>query len=134
MNSENYAFWIFLIICILEILYIIGITILTLGSLRRVSIRKGLINDGFFYIIPQIYNTNDDITSNHDNPLNKKNDEIIKSTSEINEKPIERIYNKTLLESILSNFKELHPISVLCRVSIISPLIMNSWLFVFNIY
>lgn len=133
MNSENYAFWIFLIICILEIMYIIGITILTLGSLRRISIRKGLINDGFFYIIPQIYNTNDDITSNHDNPLNKKNDEIIKSTIEIDEKPKERIYNKTLLVSILSNFKELHPISVLCRVSIISPLIMNSWFLVFNI-
>jgi len=133
MNSDNYAFWIFFIICILEIMYIIGITILTLGSLRRVSIRKGLINDGFFYIIPQTDNTNDDITSNHDNPLNKKNDEIIKSTIEIDEKHKERFYNKTLLESILSNFKELHPISVLCRVSIISPLIMNSWFLVFNI-
>ena len=133
MNSENYAFWIFLIICILEIIYLIGITILTLGSLRRVSIRKGLINDGFFYIIPKINNNNDDLTSNHDNPLDKKKDEIYNSENEISEKPIERIYNKTLLESILDNFKELHPISVLCRVSIISPLIMNSWFLVFNI-
>ena len=133
INSENYAFWIFLIICILEIIYIIGITILTLGSLRRVSIRKGLINDGFFYIIPKINNNNDDLTSNHDNPLDKKKDEIYNSENEISEKPIERIYNKTLLESILDNFKELHPISVLCRVSIISPLIMNSWFLVFNI-
>ena len=132
MNSKNYAFWIFLIICILEIIYIIGITILTLGSLRRVSIKKGLINDGLFYIIPRIINTNDDITSNNDNPLNNKYDEKYKSTNEILEKPIGS-YNKTLLEGLLSNFKELHPLSVLCRVSIISPLIMNSWFLVYNI-
>ena len=132
MKSENYAFWIFFIICILEIIYIIGITVLTLGSLRRISIRKGLINDEFFYKIPRIVNTNDDTTSNHDNPLNKKNDEYSKSTNENLERPIGS-YNKTLLESILSNFKELHPLSVLCRASIISPLIMNSWFLVFNI-
>ena len=152
---ENYAFWIFLIICILEIIYIIGITILTTGSLRKVSINKGLRNDGLFYIIPRIINTNDDISSNHDNPLKKENDkyynnppkkvnneyyndpqekvndEYYNSVNEIYEKPI-GTYNKTLLEGILSNFKELHPLSVFCRVSIISPLIMNSWFFVFN--
>ena len=133
MNSDNHAFWIFIIICILEIMYIIGITILNLGNLKRVLIRKRLINDSFFKIIQKIDNTNDDITSNHDNPLYKKNNEIIKSAIEIDEKPKERIYNKTLLESILSNFKELHPISVLFRASIISPLIMNSWFLVFNI-
>ena len=134
LNSENYAFWIFLIICILEIIYIIGITILTLGSLRRVSIRKGLYNDNLFYIIGKqnIKNSNDDSDSNNTS-LKKKRDEYNNSTNEINEKPIERNYNKTLLESILSNFKELHPISVLCRVSIISPLIMNSWFLIFNI-
>ena len=134
MKSDNYAFWIFFIICILEIIYIIGITILTLGSLRRVSIRKGLYNDGFFYIIRQgnIKNSDDDSDSN-DTTLKKKKDDYNNSTNEINEKPIEITYNKTLLEGILSNFKELHPLSVLCRVSIISPLIMNSWFLVFNI-
>jgi uncharacterized membrane protein YqhA len=143
MKSDNYAFWIFLIICILEIIYIIGITILTLGSLRRVSIRKGLRNDGLFYIIPripEIKNTNDDITSNKDNPLNNKNgdyhssvnEDYHKSGNEVLEKPIGS-YDKTLFEGILSNFKELHPLSVLCRVSVISPLIMNSWFLVYNI-
>ena len=143
MKSENYAFWIFLIICILEIIYIIGITILTLGSLRRVSIRKGLRNDGLFYIIPikpEIKSTTDDNTSNNDNPLKNKNDDYHssvnedyhKSGNEVLEKPI-GIYNKTLFEGILSNFKELHPLSVLCRVSVISPLIMNSWFLVYNI-
>jgi uncharacterized membrane protein YqhA len=127
----------------LEIIYIIGITILTLGSLRRVSIRKGLRNDGLFYIIPikpEIKSTTDDNTSNNDNPLKNKNDDYHssvnedyhKSGNEVLEKPI-GIYNKTLFEGILSNFKELHPLSVLCRVSVISPLIMNSWFLVYNI-
>ena len=134
MNSNNYAFWIFLIICILEIIYIIGITILTLGSLRRISIRKGLLNDGLIFIIgvENIKNSDDDSDSKNTS-LHKKKDEYNSSKNEINEKPKERIYNRTLLESILSNFKELHPISVLCRVSIISPLIMNSWFLIFNI-
>jgi hypothetical protein len=133
MKSENYAFWIFFIICILEIIYIIGITILTLGSLRRISIRKGLRNDGLFYIIPRIENSDDDLTSKHGNPLNnKKDDEYYNSVNDIVEKP-RGSYNKTLLESLLSNFKELHPLLVLCRASIISPLIMNSWFLVFNI-
>ena len=64
--------------------------------------------------------------------MNNKYDEKYKSTNEILEKPIGS-YNKTLLEGLLSNFKELHPLSVLCRVSIISPLIMNSWFLVYNI-
>ena len=128
MNSDNYAFWIFLIICILEIIYIIGITILTLGSLRRVSIRKGLINDSLFYIIPRIKNTNDDMESKNSISFNKNKNSI----NENLESNYEGNYNKTLLEGILSNFKELHPLPVFCRVSLISPLIMNSWFFVFN--
>jgi len=132
MNSDNYAFWIFFIIFILEIIYIIGITVLTLGSLKRISIGKRIFNDEFFYINPRIENTNDDTMSNKDNPLNKKKDEYFKSTNEILEKPLGS-YNKTLFECILSNFKELHPLLVLCRDSIISPLIMNSWFLVFNI-
>jgi len=133
MSSRNYAFWIFFIICILEIAYIIGITILTCGSLRRVSIRKGLINDGFFYKIQnnnnEIKNSDDDSDSkNHSLKTKEKNNN---STTEIQEKPPGE-YNKTLPVGILSNFKELHPLSSLFRVSIISPLIMNSWFFVFN--
>ena len=42
-------------------------------------------------------------------------------------------FNKTLVECILANFKELHPLSSFCRVSIISPLILQSWFFFFNI-
>lgn len=133
LNSENYAFWIFLIICILEIMYIIGITILTLGSLRKVSIKKGLRNDGFFYIIPRIYNTNDDMVSNLNNPLKKEKKDDYKNSIEesLNSRKM-LTFNKSLLETIYLNFKELHPLSVFCRASIISPLIMNSWFFVFN--
>ena len=131
LNSYNYGFWIFLIICILEIIYIIGITILTLGSLRRVSIRKGLINDGFFYKIPRIKNTDDEIESYNNLSIKQNKEEYYNNNDTFDSKSIGS-YNKTLLENILYNFKELHPLSVFCRVSIISPLIMNSWFFVFN--
>ena len=130
LNSENYAFWIFLIICFLEIIYIIGITILTLGSLRKVSIRKGLINDGFFYKIPRIQNSNEEMESYNSLPLKKNKDEFNNNvTFDLKSK---RSNNKNLFEKILFNFKELYPLSVFCRVSLISPLIMNSWFFVFN--
>ena len=45
----------------------------------------------------------------------------------------ENINSKTLNECILDNFKELHPLSSLCRISIISPLILHSLFFVFNL-
>ena len=99
-----------------------------LGSLKRISIKKGLINDGLYSKISKIKNTNDDNASNHDKPLNNKNDDC---HNNVIEKP-EESYNKTLLGGILSNFKELYPLSVLFRISIISPLIMNSFFFVFN--
>ena len=45
----------------------------------------------------------------------------------------EPYFNKTLIECIIANFKELHPLPSLFRVSIISPLILHSWFFVFNL-
>ena len=44
----------------------------------------------------------------------------------------EEIFNRDLKSCILYNFKELHPLATLCRVSVISPLILNSIFFVFN--
>ena len=44
----------------------------------------------------------------------------------------ERALNKSYLDYLKDNFKELHPLATLCRVSLISPLILNSIFFVFN--
>ena len=134
--GHNFAFWLFLIMLFLEIIYIIGINILDLGSLKWVSYRKGLIHDEL-YIHIQKYNNEDDINSNNI----KLKPKVIKNnmgtseyqtTDEIrNGRGVDKFY-KSLLDCILLNFKELHPIAALCRVSIISPLIIHSWFFVFN--
>ena len=135
----NFAFWLFLIVCVLEILYIIGINILTLGSLKRISFRKGLVHDELYYHIPRIGNENEkeeEINTNDAQLSENKNITLKSPRFPINHINNNNVgidkYDKKLLECILMNFKELHPISTLFRVSIISPLIIHSWLFVFN--
>ena len=138
----NYAFWLFLIICIFEIIYIVGINILTLGSLKKVSFRKGLIHDELYYHIPRKENKLDDDFNSNDEQLAKSNIKKNKhnkfsfnqseNSSYINDNNNVDKFYKTLGECILLNFKELHPVATLCRVSIISPLVLNSWFFVFN--
>ena len=142
--ESNIAFWIYLIICLLEIIYIIGINILTLGSLRKVSIRKGLVNDQIYYKIPRISDEEKDDDDSNDTSIKKKSPykykekegkpqkkSIENSENEFIESEI--TFSKTLPDCILSNFKELHPLASLCRVSIISPLILHSWFFTFNL-
>ena len=67
----NFAFWLFLIICTCEIFYIIGINILTLGSLKKVSFRKGLIHDELYYHIRRVENETDDEANSNDEHLSK---------------------------------------------------------------
>ena len=139
--DENYGFWFFLIICILEFCYIIGINILTLGSLRRVSIRKGLVNDELYYKIPRNLKDKESESTSSEDTIKKKiryksrypKDKIIQNSVEEFKTQEEAYFNKTLIECIINNFKELHPLPSLCRVSIISPLILHSWFFVFNL-
>ena len=139
--EKNYGFWFFLIICIIEIFYICGINILTLGSLRRVSIRKGLVNDELYFIIPRVSIEEENDNNSNDESIKKKikykrknNQKIIikNSLEELNTQN-EEYFNKTLIDCIIANFKELHPLPSLCRVSIISPLILHSWFFIFNL-
>lgn len=68
----NIAFWLFLIICVIAILYIIGINILTLGSLRKVSIRKGLVNDEIYYKFPRVSNGSENDSNSNDETLKKE--------------------------------------------------------------
>ena len=140
--GSNWAFWFFLIICIFEIIYCIGISILTFGSLRVISFRKGLIQDNFYQIIP--HKKEDDANpqsisnsihlpkyaekeiKNNQNKFNYYND--LDNNSVISYEAEYRSFKTCLL----NNLKELHPLFTLCRVSMISPLILNSILFVFN--
>ena len=144
--GDNWAFWFFLILCLLEIFYCIGLTILNLGSLKRVSYRKGLIQDKFYQIIPfkKKAKANEDMMSNSEQmtkpylkTANKKSyaayqREEDNQTEVFSDIASERALNKSYLDYLKDNFKELHPLATLCRVSLISPLILNSIFFVFN--
>ena len=133
--GHNMAFWLFLIVCALEVFYIIGINILNLGSLKRISYRKGLIHDELYYHI-QKKNYDDEFSSNSEQLKPRKR--IVNGSRTIEYEKETRIdvgvdkFYKTFFDCILLNFKELHPIAALCHVSIISPLIIHSWFFVFN--
>ena len=133
--SQNIGFWVFFLICILEIFYIIGINILTLGSLRKISIRKGLINDGFFMQLRQNppFNENgseDFVSTNKSIPYKYEHNENYVSKEIYNQMNGPK-YN-TFINCTLNNFKELHPLYSFFRVSIMSPLILRSWFFIFN--
>ena len=139
----NMAFWLFLIICALEIFYILGINIINCGTLKKMSIRKGLFHDELYNYIPRKENRIElDLNSNNaklakaterNNQDNNKNfsNTSIEQIENQKDKGIDK-FNKTLSECIILNFKELHPLAVLGRVSVISTLTMNSWFFVFN--
>ena len=141
--GENMAFWLFSIICALEIFYIIGINILTLGSLKRISFRKGLCHDELYHHIPRsenriefdINSNNEKLTKTNEKFNNQDNRNFYKTSIDNLENRknigVDKFY-KSLLDCIIFNFKELHPIAILWRVSVISPLIINSWFFVFN--
>ena len=142
--GSNIAFWFFFIICIIEILYIIGINILTLGSLKKISFVKGLKHDELYFHIPREENENDEDKDSNDYQLPskakiKKNDKTSKYYTDVrsvksdnSEKIGIDIFYKSFLECLIINFKELHPVATLCHASLISPLILHSWLFVFN--
>ena len=140
--GNNIAFWFYLFICVLEIIYCIGIGILTFGSLKNVSLKKGLVQDDFYKIIPfkeNSSNNNDFISNSIDVCKNKGNEENKNYLFKYNEKlditsvnTLMMNYNKSFLFCLKQNFKELHPLLTLCRVSIISPLVLSSIIFVFN--
>ena len=155
--GSNWAFWFYLIISLLELAYCTGLVILNLGSVREVSYRKGLIQDELYQIIPYVdkddeykfYNNNEKISNSEGNdithhyykekyipPQEKMNKKNKKKRNVINGNIINADNipeNKPFSYFLLNNIKELHPITTLCRVSIISPLIINSIFFVFNI-
>ena len=143
--GSNWAFWFFLIICILELIYCIGIGFLTFGSLRNISFRKGLVLDEFYQIIPFRKDKNEDSISNSvqlpkykekEEQKNKRNNYNYSDDESNNNNSIitteEESFNKSFVTCFLHNLKELHPLSTLCRVSVLSPLVLNSIIFVFN--
>ena len=147
--DSNFGFWTFLVLIILEIIYCIGIQILTLGSLRKVSINKGCRNDDFCYgIIQQNANypvtiTEKDLTTEETLQKTRKSEKPTnlaqnyfqlqyEKEKESDKKKLMKTKLYTIDLCLKRNFKELHPVASLFRVSIITPLIMNSWFFIFN--
>ena len=136
------AFWLFLIICSLEIFYIIGINILTLGSLKKISFRKGLYNDELYHHIQREQNIIEYDANSNVEKLTKTNEKFNQDNKNFYKSSIDKLevkkdigvdkFYKSLLDCIIFNFKELHPVATLWRASVISPLIINSWFFVFN--
>ena len=138
----NIAFWFFLIICILGIVYIIGINMLKIGNLQKIIYHKSLINDELYIDIPR---TEPNLISNYEkiprtkDIKNSKSMTISRYQLQIKDNKISNIeeekqilFNKSLEECIYNNFKELHPIANLFRVSLISPLILQFSIFIFN--
>jgi hypothetical protein len=143
--GSNWGFWFFLFICVIELLYCIGIGILTFGSLRLISFRKGLVQDELYKVNPYKKHNESDEDYESNSVYIPKNNEKMKKSNKRKIKEIddnfdnntvisvkEEIFNRDLKSCILYNFKELHPLATLCRVSVISPLILNSIFFVFN--
>ena len=141
--GSNWGFWFFLFICVIELLYCIGIGVLTFGSLRKISFRKGLINDDLYKEIGTAKDkeSNEDTNSNsvqlqkYDEKIKNKRKNQIDYDENDNNSVISvksDMLNRNLKSCILHNFKELYPLATLCRVSVLSPLILNSIFFVFN--
>ena len=147
--GSNYGFWTFLILIILEIIYSCAIQILNCGSLRKVSINKGCRNDDFCYGIIQnnanypITITEKDLTTEETLPKTRGNEKPnnlaynnfqlqYEKEKELERKKLKPFKLYTIDLCLKRNFKELHPVASLFRVSIITPLIMNSWFFLFN--
>ena len=142
--GENWAFWFFLIISVIEIMYCIGIGILTFGSLKNVSFKKGLIQDEFYKIIPYKKVDNNKKEESESDSVNTPNYIVREKGRNFNKNyynygidntfdiSLENQTEKSFAHFLKNNFKELHPLASLCRVSLISPLILNSIFFVFN--
>jgi hypothetical protein len=137
----NMAFWLFLIVCSLEIFYIIGINILTLGSLKKISFRKGLYNDELYHHIQREQNIIEYDANSNVEKLTKTNEKFNQDNKNFYKSSIDKLevkkdigvdkFYKSLLDCIIFNFKELHPVATLWRASVISSLIINFWFFVF---
>ena len=140
--GNNWAFWFFFILCIIEILYCIGIGILTFGSLKNISYRKGMVLDEFDKVIhyyPDSNNYEDFIPDNSQAAKMKEKyyEKASVGTKDLNNSNnsdiyTDKIFDKSFAACLIHNFRELHPLATLCRVSVISPLLLNSILFLFN--
>ena len=118
--ADNIGFRVYLVIMAIELVYIIAINILSMGGLRNYSIKAGLDNDRIFRFshtpyLNSVTNLKIDNNNNNNNYID--------------------IYNNydSLLECFWNNLIELHPLFCLIRVSLIQPLILHSWFFVFNV-
>lgn len=124
--QSNIAFWIYLIIFILLIIFdvVFGITSKKklLGDINSRAISNDLqieTNKHFNQVATTEANLKAEDQSNK-----------VVAPSEIKIS----VENKSFSDIIVSNFKSLHPLLSLCHVSLFSPTIFTSWVFVYNIF
>ena len=119
--KDNIALRVYLVVLVIEIIYILFINVLSRGRLRNLSMRTGLDNDKIFRfsdgkeLSTENYRLHSK-TRTMDRYVNSNNNEYIAFT-----------------KCLWNNFKELHPLFSLTRVSLIQPLILQSWFVVFNV-
>ena len=136
----NIALWTFFLIFFLEFIYCLCIVLLSFRCLKNKLIDNALKNDGIANdeekidkkkdiadLVDAIRTTNRPINNTSASPQEKK-----KNDSDNDNKQIESNHNDDLKSCLLRNLKELHPVASLFRVSVISPLIINSLFFAFN--
>ena len=119
--KDNIALRVYLVVLVIEIIYILFINVLSRGRLRNLSMRTGLDNDKIFRFSDgkELSTENYKLQSNNRTTyryVNSNNNEYIAFT-----------------KCLWNNLKELHPLFSLTRVSLIQPLILQSWFVVFNV-
>ena len=138
--GNNYGFLFFSTITILEILYLLFLSILNINCFKKVIIKKGLTKDD---IINKNQNKEikgineiDEVKEKNIDDFNNQSNEKIKKEKNINLNNMNNndkiIKNKKMFEYYCDNLKELHPIFSLFRISILYPLSLRSYFFTFN--
>ena len=113
--KNNIALRAFLVVLVLELIYITFINVLSLGRLNNFSMKIGLDNDKI-YEFPDLPRS----VTEEKQKIDNSND-------------LDKYRHIDFWRCLWDNLKELHPIFSLTRVSLIQPLILNSFLVIFNL-
>ena len=123
--EENAAFWIFLVLFVLIIIFDISLAIKSISSLLR---EKAIVNevntDVTFTKVLSTETAKVARANTEENPISTKDIQI----STVETAPRE----KTFCSILSKNFMSFHPITSICYSSLISPMIFNSWVFLYT--
>lgn len=124
--SNNIAFWLFLVLILIFIVMDIFMLIISLRNDKGNNIEVALLNDEL-------------IERNQNNKFHQvMATENIKSLENDKVQPEEVIveFQSQLAfgQIVMKNLCSLHPISTLCKSSILMPIVFNIWIFIYNIF